>query len=238
MLFDSEKLKAYTGKDGSITYENYCFVKTVEGQSFEQTVKSYGAGMSIEGSGSYGMASFSGSCSAEFNTDSTVTKKFKYAQIRKIAQYARISLPTSIFRDDLRSLLLDKTKNSIDSIQNISEAMEFVKYFGPFYIQTACLGALLTISSTQESTDSNTNTNLTSELNAELSYMGGKGSVDANFKMGSNQSKQNSSLTYNLAALGGDPSLILSGDETAWMKSAKSNLCCVDVNLATVDVLG
>jgi hypothetical protein len=67
--------------------------------------------------------------------------------------------------------------------------------------------------------------------------MGSSGKASANFKMGFNQSKRNSSLTYNLAALGGEPHLILTGDEDGWIKSSKTNLSCVDVALSTVDNL-
>jgi hypothetical protein len=236
-LFDSEKLKSLLSQGGKITYENFAYSKKIEGESFEQTVQNFGGGLSLGGSGSYGMASFSGSVSAEFNTSSTETRQMKFAQIRKIAQYARISLPSPLMREDLRNLLSENVKQMIDGIDNLTDAKEFVNYFGPFYISSANLGALLTISSTEISTDSNKTMDLSTELTAELSYMGGSGNTSANFKMGFNQSKRNSSLNYTLAAMGGDPSLILAGDEQEWIKSSKSNLSCVDVSLSTIENL-
>ena len=213
-LFDSEKLKRFLGQDGKITYENYAYSKKVEGENFEQTIQSFGGGMSVGGSGSYGLATFSGSVSAEFNTSSTESKQMKFAQIRKIAQFARVSLPSPIpsLREDLRNLLWEKAKKTINEIQSLEEAREFIKYFGPFYITSANLGALLTISSTQLSSESNKSQDLSTELTAELGYMGSSGKASANFKMGFNQSKRNSSLTYNLTALGGEPQLILTGN--------------------------
>lgn len=236
-LFDSDKIKTFLSKGGKITYENFAYSKKIEGESFEKTVQSFGESLSLSGIGSYGLATFSGSVSAEFNSSSTETRQMKFAQIRKIAQYARISLPSPLLRDDLRSLLADNVKKVIDSIQNLSDAREFVNYFGPFYISTANLGALLTISSTEISTDSNKNSDLSTELTAELSFMGASGNTSASFKMGFNQSTRNSSLNYSLAALGGDPSLILAGAEQDWIKSSKSNMSCVDVSLSTIENL-
>ncbi len=100
--------------------------------------------------------------------NSTETRQMKFAHIRKIAQYARISLPSPLLRNDIRNLLSDNAKNPIDNIQNLSDAIEIVECFGPFYISMANLGALLTISSTEVSTDSNKTSDLSSELTAEL----------------------------------------------------------------------
>ncbi len=236
-LFDSNKLKSFLSQGGKITYENFAYSKKVEGESFEKTVQSMGGALSLSGNGSYGMASFSGSVSAEFNTTTNETRQMKFSQIRKIAQYARVSLPSPSLREDLRNLLSDNVKLIIDGIQNLTDAKEIVDGFGAFYISSANLGALLTISSTEISTESNKTSDLSSELAAELSYMGCGGKASANFKMGFNKSQRNSSLNYTLSALGGDPSLILAGDEQEWIKSSKTNLSCVDVTLSTIENL-
>jgi len=230
VLFDNKKLKEFFIENGRTIFETYAYSKQISGETFQEAVQNYGGSFSVGGSGNYCAASFSGSVSSEFNMQSTETNQMKFSQIRKMAQYAKLILPKSLQRESLRKLLCQDALDTIDSVTNLNEAKDVIDCFGPFYLESIILGALLTISSKEIATETNSSQNLSASLSAEVSYMTASVNTNSSFSMGVNTGKKLTNLTYTIAALGGNPSLILTGDENAWIKSACTDLACIDAN--------
>ena len=84
---------------------------------------------------------------------------------------------------------------------------------------------------TLESTTESVSAKLAMEFKA---MVGGGGAASASMKMGRNQSSTQSRFEYEIYALGGDPNLILAGDEVAWRESGKQNPLIVSYTLAPI----
>ena len=162
-------------------------------------------------------------------------KRMEFSQIRKIAQYSKISLPKQIMRENIRRLLKKDFKELLDSVDSRKYADELINAFGAFYIQSCYLGALQTISSTIVSDISKSSTNLTTQLSAEISFF--TSSASESMKTGKNQGRLNKNLIYNVSTLGGNPTEILKGNVVEWLDSAKKNLACVDATFAPISSL-
>jgi hypothetical protein len=234
VLFDSENLKAYLKKEGNLLKENCATSFTIEGDTFEKAIESFGTKFCQGGSGTYGLASLSGTVSAEFDQQLSNTSEVKYSQIRKVVQYSKISLPASLFRENLRALLKTEVATYIDSINTLKAASSFVETFGPFYIQSSYLGALLTFSTTTNSLEVKSSKDLTSSLSAELNYMAASTKGEHSIKMGVNTGVKNTDMSIIVSAVGGNPSKILNGKESDWVESAQENLALVDAVFAPI----
>jgi hypothetical protein len=99
IIFDVKKIREYLAQDGIIVKENFGTSREISGESFEETVTNLNSSSNAEGSGTYGLAAFSGSVSAEFNMQSSNKQQMKFSQIRKIAQYAKLSLHKPLLRE-------------------------------------------------------------------------------------------------------------------------------------------
>ena len=237
-LFNHKKITDYVlGGGDNFTKETFAYSKIIEGESFEEAVSNFGSKFSVEGSGTYGLATFSGSVAAEFNLQSSGTTSKKFSQIRKMAQFAKVFLPEPLLKEKLRGLLTEDCISIIDSVDSLEMAMEAVECFGPYYMSSATFGAILTISSTSSSTDKRSSQEMSASLKAELSYLSASGKAEASMNFGQNQATKNKDLSYTANALGGNPTLILNGKESEWVESAANNLACVDATFYPISNL-
>ena len=137
-----KKITDYVLEGGyNFTKETFAYSKIIEGESFEEAVRNFGSKFSVEGTSSYGLATFSGCVAAEFNLHSSSTTSKKFSQIRKIAQFAKVFLPEPLLKEKLRRLMTDDCISIIDSVDSLETAMEAFECFGPYYISSATFGS-------------------------------------------------------------------------------------------------
>lgn len=110
-------------------------------------------------------------------------------------------------------------------------ARRFLSNYGLYFVQRAYFGALLTLSTAIGKSEQNQNQN--KNLSAELSgFLHPKASTK--LSLGPNPCKINKNSSIFVASIGGDPFLILNGEEKEWQISAQKNLALVDASFVPV----
>jgi len=235
-LFDVDKLKEYASK--KMIFESCALSKEVTAESVSEAASAFGAAFSVEGS--YGFscgASVSASASAEMSFSNSTVQTTKFAQVRKMAQFAKLIFPNAVFRSKLRALVSADAKELLDSVSDEKSAVEAMDAFGPIYMHSTTFGALMTCTTSSTSKEVKSAHDLAGSLSAEISTLTGSGKGSTSFTMGNNTGHRDSKLEFTVSALGGDPRHILKGDEAKWIGSTANDLAAIDAQFQPISLL-
>lgn len=233
-ILDLARLEVYAKT--KMRFQTEAYNKEITGDSIVEMARNYCSKFSVEGRYGFAVgAAVSGSMASEFGCSSESTASTKFAQVRKIAKFAMLSLPNSgSGRDSLRELADARFLKNVDAVSDEESAKQLIDDYGCLYMQSATLGACLTMSSKSSSTEHKSSLNVASDLAMEYTALTASVKTSAHFSMGRNAGHKNSKMEILISCVGGDPTYILRGDEAKWIDSAKYDLAVVDFSLAPI----
>ena len=207
-IFDADKMVSYMQEDRELVLIKRADIEAITGEDIESLAQKYSNEFSASASCGFCIgASVSGSLKSDFNTEAESYSNVKFAQVRKVAKFACLHLPSaSLTRDKLRALVKPDVLEVIDKCASEEEAKEIALEWGVAYCQTAILGGTLTMSSKSSSSKYSSANALKVDVKAEVKFMTTKPNAGNVFEMAEQKGKVNNSLTVNITACGGNPS--------------------------------
>ena len=235
-IFDAKKVEEYFKQPGNTISQTDFNFEEIKGESLLELSSDFGTKLSFQGGANYGAACFSGCLSGEFQDATKSSCEKKFAQIRKYARWFTLILPTAAA--SLRKLLDKDFSERLDSIKDEKTAENFLKTEGLFFVQKGHYGGLVTFSSSLEKTAENKKVDLSSAISAEVSCIGtGNAKTSASFSLGSNLIKKNENISIFIAAVGGEPTLLLEGSLEKWQNSAATKVAMVGATFMPIYLL-
>jgi len=235
-IFEQEAMTEYV-KDNFSTAES-ARIETSQGSDIEEYATKMSNNFSASGSYNFSPASsVSGSVTADFNCSSESRKSVSFSQVRKVAKFGDINLPSPLLRDKLRALAAPDVLALIDNITTQDEAERFVAIQGAVYIDTAQIGATLTMSSRSEGTSISSEKDLTTALQLEMNNLLANAAAENEYTIGTNKSKITTDMKTEITVYGGEAASILKGDEGAWIESMKDHPTVTSYRLAPISNL-
>ena len=220
-LFDQKKLTEFVT-------ENKCLVKctdlrvvNMESNTLDDVCVSHKAGIYIEGDcGISSLFLLSGSLNASYGFDRAQTKDIKFAKIEKRVELLRLILPTDP-GSRLPECLIPYVKRNLWGVSNPTDAKHIVETYGPFFYKTSTFGALFSMSAFNGTENSKTSSELSADLNISFSNIIGNANANLEYATRTVQNHCGSESIVIVEAFGGDPTLIIKGNENEWFESAK-----------------
>lgn len=236
LIFEKDAMEQYV-RENVIAGTIYRSENT-SGSNIEEYVEKFSNSFSAQGDLTFSPASsLSASVATEFNCSSESFKSVSFSQERLVAKFADIVLPNAYVRDNLRALVKPHMLTAIDKIASQDEADKLVAAFGAVYINTAQLGAILTISTTSDKTNYSSEQDLSAATGAEMNYLTSKVSAENKYSVGNIHAKTDETMSIEVSAHGGDPALMLKGDLDGWTDSSWKQPFVIDYRLAPISNL-
>jgi TusA-related sulfurtransferase len=204
-VFDKKKMSRFLKEGNGLVISTATTMEKIEGSNIKTYVKDFTNKFSASGNYKFSIAAaVSGSVTNDFDINVEQSVERKFSQVRNMARFATVTLPTVITREELRKLVSGSILAAIDDIKTLEDAQEFVSMIGVAYMEKAYLGGTLTMSSKSESSEYSSEVNLTSDIEAEMKVLGKGMNASNHFQMGRNAGFINKNLEVTIHAKGGD----------------------------------
>ncbi len=205
-VFDELKMSRFLKEGNGLVISTATTMEKIEGSNIKTYVKDFTNKFSASGNYKFSIAAaVSGSVTKDFDCNVEQSVERKFSQVRNMARFAIVTLPTIITREELRKLVKGSILAAIDDIKTLEDALEFVSMIGVAYMEKAYLGGTLTMSSKSESSEYSSEVNLTSDIEAEMKVLGNGMNASNRFQIGRNAGFMNKNLEVTIHAKGGNP---------------------------------
>lgn len=238
-VFDPYKLKAYLSDSLTVMGQAYVTQRTLILEGMESVSDNMNIGAKVDGH--YGVpfgASMKASIAMEFSTTSSSisTHKFVQERIDILVADVKLPVPDKFNLKKLRSLMSEEMKQRLH-VSTPADAEAAVALCGPFWLNSAALGASAKMTIEDESSSQTSTQAMEADVSASFSTVTGGVDASTNLAFGHNEKLSGRKYSFDLRANGGNVSKLLSGGLQDWKNTAADGPQIVKYNLAPLHLL-